>query len=501
VSSVDGDIGTGASFTRDDLSVAYHVITLTATDSDGASESDSVTIRIRIPNQPPAVGITNPSDGATFDRETPVTFEGGAIDPEDGVLTGSRLVWTSSIDDAIGTGSSFTLDYLSVGTHTITLTATDSGGISASDSISIEILRRTGTGSVYLIKTNSSGEPEWERLFGGPYLEEGCSVQQTADGGYVIAGGTRSFGAGSSDVYVLKTDSSGNLEWESVFGGAESDIGYSVQQTADGGYVIVGHTSSFNPYPFQDVYLLKTDSSGSLEWDRVFGGQRDDRAEEVQQTTDGGYVIVGDSRDSVYLLKTGSSGNLEWEHWYGGDGDEWGHSVRQTADGGYIVAGDTRSFGSGWSDVYLIKTDPSGNVQWQKAFGAADNEVGFSVRQTSDGGYVISGLTESVTPDEANVYLLKTDSSGNLEWERVFSGLGEAYGLSVQQTADGGYVVAGRMLASGPENWDGYLIKTDSSGNMEWQQTFGGPSIDWLRSVQQTADDGYILVGYTERQN
>ena len=347
-----------------------------------------------------------------------------------------------------------------------------------------------------------SAEPvvEWEKTFGGSDYDYGWSVQQTSDGGYIIAGFTHSYGAGYRDVYLVKTDSAGNLQWEKTFGGSNFEHGRSVQQTSDGGYIIAGETYSYGAGSY-DVYLVKTDSAGNLQWEKTFGGSDYDVGYSVQQTSDGGYIIAGYTYSygagscDVYLVKTNSAGNLQWQKTFGGADVDWGLSVQQTSDGGYVIAGYTYSYGAGSTDFYLVKTDSAGNLQWQKTFGGADADGGYSVRQTSDGGYIIAGWTRSYSTDY-DVYLVKTDSAGNLQWQKTFSERDSDVGHSVQQTSDGGYIIAG-LTSYDAGSRDVYLVKTDSAGNLQWQKTFGGNNHDRGFSVQQTSDGGYIIAGWT----
>jgi len=264
-----------------------------------------------------------------------------------------------------------------------------------------------------LTHTTATTEPqiEWEKTFGGAGDDRGFSVQQTSDGGYIIVGWTTSYGAGGADVYLIKVDANGNMQWSRTFGGRDADWGYSVQQTSDGGYIIVGETTSYGA-GLVDVYLIKVDAKGNMQWNKTFGGAGYDWGYSVQQTSDGGYIIVGATSygaggDDVYLIKVDANGNMQWSKTFGGAIDDWGYSVQQTSDGGYIIVGTTTSYGAGGGDVYLIKVDANGNMQWSKTFGGAGDDRGFSVQQTSDGGYIIVGTTTSYGAGWWDVYLIK----------------------------------------------------------------------------------------------
>jgi hypothetical protein len=205
------------------------------------------------------------------------------------------------------------------------------------------------------------GNKLWEKTFGGSGLDWGSSVQQTRDGGFILVGTTTSFGAG--DVWLIKTDANGNKQWEKTFGGSNVDSGWSVQQTSDGGFIIVGNTASFGAR-WGDVWLIKTDADGNKLWDRTFGGSDWDWGFSVQQTSDGGFILVGETTSfgageaDVWLIKTDADGNKLWDRTFGGSDWDWGFSVQQTSDGGFIIVGATRSFGAGDYDVLLIKSRP-----------------------------------------------------------------------------------------------------------------------------------------------
>jgi hypothetical protein len=349
-----------------------------------------------------------------------------------------------------------------------------------------------------LLPSSLTAQITFQRTYGGAGDEWGESVQQTTDGGYIIVGSTESFGAGSDDFYLIKTDSRGDTLWTRTYGGTDWDYGSCGQQTVDGGFIIAGWTNISH----SDVYLIRTDVNGETLWTRRFGGAKNDRGESVQQTADGGYVIAGwtssfgAGSSDIYLVRTDARGDTMWTKTFGGALAEYGYSVEQTSDGGFIVAGRTASFGAGGLDIYLIKTDAGGDTLWTRTLGGVQDDYGRSVRQTTDGGYVVAGNTDLLGAGQHDVYLVKTDANGNTLWTRTFGGANDDEGSSVQQTADGGYIVVGYIQFFGTAKTDVYLIRTDANGDTLWTRVFGGTGEDYGCSVRQTADGGYVIAGY-----
>jgi hypothetical protein len=348
--------------------------------------------------------------------------------------------------------------------YSISVEQTDDGGY-----VIVGYTESFGAGAedVYLVKTDANGRETWSRTFGGSDEDYGYSVQQTTDGGYIIAGETWSLGVGG-DVYLIKTDSKGNELWSNTFGGSDEDYGYSVQQTTDGGYIIAGETWSFGEGG--DVYLVKTDSDGNKLWDKFGGGSGHDSGWSVQQTTDGGYIVVGytdsftESDYDAYLVKTDSEGERIWDETFGGSGFDEFISVQQTTDGGYIMVGDTYYMELDVYDVYLVKTDSSGNELWSNTFGGSHDDFGHSVQQTTDGGYILVGDSDSFGDPDYDVYLIKTDSNGEELWSKTFGGSDDDTGWSVKQTTDGGYIIAGEKWDWDKDDVDAYLIKVAPEG-------------------------------------
>jgi len=344
-------------------------------------------------------------------------------------------------------------------------------------------------------------QQRWERTWGGEGNDFGESAQQTTDGGFIIVGETNSIGY-NCNVYLIKTDARGDTLWSKLYGVLQTNDGRCVQQTYDGGYIIAGGTWVSNRRSY-DVLLIKTNAQGDTLWTKTYGDSGMDYGWSVQQTQDSGYVIAGETsfqgagRGDVYLIKTDGRGDTLWTRAYGGAMQDRGFSVRQTRDGGYILAGETRSFGDTLGDVYVIRTNPQGDTLWTRQLGGNRADRGNSIQQTRNGNYILTGGTESFAKWRDAIYLVQLDSLGNVLWQRTYDGYDSEWGSSVRQTVDGGYVIAGSTSSQGAGMFDIYLIKTDSLGDTVWTKTYGGAYEDEGNSVSEAADGGYIIAGLT----
>lgn len=333
-----------------------------------------------------------------------------------------------------------------------------------------------GSSDIYLVKIDSNCIHQWSKAIGGTNVEWGYSVKQTFDGGYIIAGYTNSFGAGGYDMYLVKTDSLGDTLWTKTYGGSDWDFGYSIQITPDSGFIICGETYSFGNGN-SDVYVVKTNKSGDILWTKAFGGTDTDIGHSVIISNDSNYVIVGetssfglDSSD-VYLLKIDQNGDTLWTKRYGGTKDDIGYGIDKTSDNGYIIVGSTNSFSPGDKDVYMLKTDSLGILEWTSLQGditinTDTDDEGRDVKQLPDGKYIIIGYTKSFgILGVSNLYAVLTDSGGGWISAPSFGQYGLGEGFSMVIGSNGNYFFAGNADNYGSGLTDMLLIKVDSIKN------------------------------------
>nr|WP_315197688.1 T9SS C-terminal target domain-containing protein [uncultured Flavobacterium sp.] len=378
---------------------------------------------------------------------------------------------------------------------------------------------------------NSAPTIQWQKTFGGSNSGIANCIQQTTDGGFIVAGSTNSNDGevtnhhGGTDIWIVKLNDSGSIQWQKTLGGSKDDQANSMQQTSDGGYIIAGITSSKDGDVTNkkeengiDYWVIKLDFSGNIQWQKVFGGDSYDEAKSVQQTIDGGYILAGSSRsnfgndkkegllggfnDESWILKLNKDGIIQWQKVFGGEGYDNPESIQQTKDKGFIMVGKTNnSIITSASDFnfYVVKFDESGTIQWQKSLGGTNDDCAYSVQQTKDGDYIIAGTTQSVDGDVTNIpggsqdfWVVKLNLTGDIVWQKAFGETANDAAYSVQQTKDGGYIMVG---SSGLKDIDAIVIKLNDKGNIEWQKPMGGSEYDEVKSIQQTKDNGYILAG------
>jgi PKD repeat protein len=348
---------------------------------------------------------------------------------------------------------------------------------------------------ISLIKIGPTGSEQWNRTFGETFSDDRVkSVLQTSDGGYLIAGSTSTstcWNGCPRDVWLIKVSQQGLKQWNLTLGRTVYEEMVFVRQTTDGGYILIENTDS-RWTGSSDIWFVKVDSNGNMQWNNTLGGIGHDKAHIVKQVS-GGYIIAGQTdsygagSSDFWLVKTDTKGEEQWNNTYGGYSYDIANSIQQTHDGGYIIAGTTDSFFASHIDFLLVKTDSNGTEQWYRTFGGSNVESNPSVRLSPDGGYIFGGTTWSF---DKSYWLIKTDEDGNVQWDRTFEGSGLNY---FQQTPDGGYIINGRLYDHS-KTWvvQKALIKTDSNGNEQWDIKIEGDELD---SVLQTGNGGYILAG------
>ncbi len=354
-----------------------------------------------------------------------------------------------------------------------------------------------------VLTLNSYAQITFERYYPLTFPQWGNCVKQTSDNGYIITGFDATTGMYQS-LYLLKVDSLGNQIWSKQLGNVPyADAGNSILQTNDGGYAILGYTSAYSTLGGYDMYLIKTNSLGDTLWTKTFGGTGYDIGNELKQTTDGGFILVGyfssiSNGLDIYLVKTDSLGNVIWTRNYGGSSDDLGQSVAQTSDGGYIIAGATNSYGAGNYDAYFIKTNAVGDTLWTKILGGTNYDIATSIIESTSGVLVYTGYTKSFSMGDADIWIGKYASNGySLTGGITIGWIGNDYAQSIKQAIDGGFIIAGFTDSFGSGAKDVLIIKTDSSCFYDWDRNFGGTSDDQAFSIGICDDNGFVIVGQT----
>ncbi len=342
---------------------------------------------------------------------------------------------------------------------------------------------------------------QWTQTYGGSGQDGAQSMVLSSDGGIVIAGFKSASTYGYKDVLLMKTDASGNEIWSKTYNLGLNDLGRSVRQTSDGGYIIAGMTE-VNPQTF-DPFLIKTDNAGNVQWQSQYdyGFGDDDRGHGVWQTFDGGYIIAGQTwlmhgafgNYDFYIIKTDMNGNVQWKKVYyrENEGGDVALAVQQLASGGYIIGGFTQS--SSWAS-YLIRTDSLGNTVWSNIYTGPWQSECYDVQATPDGGFIMTG-TESSFQTDTDLMLTKLDGNGNVIWEKIYGTEDAEDGRSIKQLPDGGFIVAG-MSSHGAGSYDVYVVRTNAAGDSLWARTIGGGGDDRGYGVIALPGGGYAVSGW-----
>jgi len=403
----------------------------------------------------------------------------------------------------------------------------------------------------------------WQKSLGGSDGDWARFIQQTSDGGFIVAGysksndGDVSGNHGGVDYWVVKVNSAGDIVWQKFLGGSSDDYANSVQQTADSGFIVAGYSKSndgdvsghHGSTDYYDYWVVKLDSSGDIEWQKSLGGSDWDWAYSIDQTADGGFIVAGYSKSNdgdvsgnhgsydYWVVKLNSAGDIEWQKSLGGSSSDWAHSIQQTSDGGFIVAGYSKSNDGDVSghhgsthpdsltyDYWVVKLNSAGDIVWQKSLGGSSSDLTHSIQQTSDGGFIVAGYSKSndgdvsghhgsTHPDSLtyDYWVVKLDSVGEIVWQKSLGGSDWDWAFSIDQTADGGFIVAGSSKSNDGDvsghhgsthpdslTYDYWVVKLNSVGEIVWQKSLGGSDEDHARSIQQTADGGFIVVGFSE---
>ncbi|MFT3796674.1 T9SS type A sorting domain-containing protein [Flavobacterium sp.] len=372
---------------------------------------------------------------------------------------------------------------------------------------------------------------EWQKSFGGSDYEYGYKIRQAADGGYIMIGSTVStdgdvsFHHGGTDCWVVKLDYSGALEWEKTYGGSGYDLILSIEQTSDGGYILAGFTNStdgdittVNKGSY-DLWVVKIDGLGTIQWQNTYGGSSADQAESISPTDDGGYIIAGTTYSNngdvsgnhgatdAWILKLNSTGAIAWQRTLGGGGNDNGYRIKPTADGGYIYTGISSNNGN---DYFIVKLNSAGVSEWQRLLGGSGFDWSSDITQTADGGYIVCGDTDSTNLDvignhgATDAWVVKLNADGTTQWKKTYGGTSTDRANSIQQTADGGYILAGYtssndgdVTSNHPGDLEYWVWKIDAAGILQWQKTLGGQGPEVGYSACQTTDGGYVAFGWT----
>ena len=378
---------------------------------------------------------------------------------------------------------------------------------------------------------------EWQKSLGGTSEETLTCVRQTADGGYILTGFAKSTNGdvegnhGQYDGWVIKLGALGDIQWKKTYGGSLTDYFNEIIPTSDGGYIAIGTTNSINfdvtsNAGLNDIWVVKMEAQGNIQWQKTYGGTATETGISIRATADNGYIISGSTNsqtinaiatgnrggsDSI-IIKIDGSGTIAWLKTYGGNGNDFLRQIIVTDDGGYAFInitttnnnGDVTDF-HGNQNIWVVKTDGSGTIQWQKTVGTSMT-WGYSITQTADHGFAVVGDDSGSFSDShgsEDAIIAKFSEQGILEWRKCYGGSQSDSAVSIIQTTDGGYVFSGYTESNNGDvtanhgTTDMWVVKTSATGELQWQKALGGAAGELSYSIAQTSDEGFVLTGYT----
>jgi hypothetical protein len=400
---------------------------------------------------------------------------------------------------------------------------------------------------LFVYSTSFSQAPivSWQQAYGGTKWEIPYAMVTTPDGGLLIGGrasshnGDLSFSTLASDnYYVIKLNANREMEWSKTYGGSNTDIAHSINMTNDGGIILAGESRSsdgdvtvhyVNSNP--DWWIVKLDAAGNIQWEKTLGGSGTDIVYHAIQTSDGGFILAGETYSEDYdvsnnigaadywIVKLDASGNIEWEKTYGGKDFDIAYSIQQTTEGGYIIIGSSGSVdhdvtdhhgGKGIDDYWLLKIDAIGAIEWQRSFGGDSNDFGYKVKVTAEGNFVVAGYSESSNGNVSNpkgqkdFWVILVSPEGDLLWQHSYGGTSDEIAYDVEIDGDDHFIVSGFTDSNdGDVNefiglHDFWVIRIDSMGLLDWQSTYGGSQSDYCYATCVMPDGSYFSVGFTE---
>jgi hypothetical protein len=346
----------------------------------------------------------------------------------------------------------------------------------------------------------------FQYAFGGAKRDILYSTMETGDKGFLSIGYTESFGAGNFDMYLIKSDSAGKLEWSKTYGGPKEDYGRSMVKSSDGkGYLLLGYSNSFSDNSYFDIYLVKIDLKGDTLWSQYYGLDRSEYGYSVIATKEGGYMILGEvinningeKNADVMLVKISSEGVFEWSKIYGGNLTDYLYTIEQLADGSYLMGGETNSFGKGEWDFLAVRIDEAGKLILAKTYGALLTDFGRFATSTPDGGMLVGGNSFNFGVGDMDFVLVKTNGKGEVEWSQSYGEIGSDYMLDIKKMPVG-YIISGYTNSFGSKVEDVFIMYIKEDGKVIWAKTIGGDYGDYGVNVLPTSDNGIFVTGNTK---